>query len=119
MHKSYRNLYILVLHAGRFRSHHAEGLKGKGNMRRSSLSDDHALDALLAREAKDIVEDVMCPFRAAPELSFVLALSHRLYWLNNAMMMTLVTRVEKHTRTKAKKAGSSFHRARPSKSFAS
>ena len=57
-----------------------DGLKGKGNMRRSTLSDDHALDALLAREAKDIVEDVMCPFRAAPELSFVLALSHRLAW---------------------------------------
>jgi hypothetical protein len=76
-HYSLATVLARVFLNSRYEPHHGpiealfsqyDGLKDKGNMRRSILSDDHALDALLAREAKHIVEDVMCPFSDAARL---------------------------------------------------
>ena len=47
-----------------------DAMKGKGNKSRSSLTDEHTLEALLTREAEDVVGDVMCRFEGAPRLGF-------------------------------------------------
>ena len=54
-------------------------MKGKGNKSRSSLTDEHTLEALLTREAEDVVGDVMCRFEGAPRLGFA-AMEQRLEW---------------------------------------
>jgi hypothetical protein len=53
--------------------------KGKGNKSRSSLTDEHALEALLTREAEDVVGGVMCRFEGAPRLGFA-TMEQRLEW---------------------------------------
>ena len=37
---------------------------------RSSLTDEHTLEALLTREAEDVVGDAMCRFEGVPRLGF-------------------------------------------------
>ena len=56
-----------------------DAMKGKGNKSRSSLTDEHTLEALLTREAEDVVGDVMCRFEGAPRLGFAAA-EQRLEW---------------------------------------
>jgi hypothetical protein len=56
-----------------------DAMKGKGNKSRSSLTDEHTLEALLTREAEDVVGDVMCRFEGAPRLGFA-AMEQRLEW---------------------------------------
>ena len=54
-------------------------LYNKGNKSRSSLTDEHTLEALLTREAEDVVGDVMCRFEGAPRLGFA-TMEQRLEW---------------------------------------
>ena len=56
-----------------------DAMKGKGNKSRSSLTDEHTLEALLTREAEDVVGDVMCRFEGAPRLGFA-TMEQRLEW---------------------------------------
>ena len=56
-----------------------DAMKGKGNKSRSSLTDEHTPEALLTREAEDVVGDVMCRFEGAPRLGFA-AMGQRLEW---------------------------------------
>ena len=54
-------------------------LLGKGNKSRSSLTDEHTLEALLTHEVEDVVGDVMRRFEGAPRLGFA-AVEQRLEW---------------------------------------
>ena len=50
-----------------------------GNKSRSSLTDEHTLEALLTHEVEDVVGDVMRRFEGAPRLGFA-AVEQRLEW---------------------------------------
>ena len=47
-----------------------EGQGQQAELPRSSLTDEHTLEALLAREAEDVVGDAMCRFEGVPRLGF-------------------------------------------------